>query len=240
MNDPEGGWRADGDEGIVMPELWKETIEVVNTLLLGMPYHGPLLNERYLHHFFSHKIQAIDPKLMDLLDAATPMRLHPEWPTYKEATGIDCGKYREVDGRYLSVDSGKKGGFIDFALGPYLAPEVAVEFKLLFGWQGESIVFDYMKLLDARNPFKAVVQATVLMRPNGLAAAGRRDAIQAAMNTAYHEAVGRLGNGLSRPAADRLHRFVVTELGPNERRHWYQGDIGGDFSEKIGAWALPE
>jgi hypothetical protein len=223
-----------------MPEFWKETIDVVNTLLRGMPYHGLLLNERYLHHFYSHRIQAIHPTLMDLLDPATQMRFHPEWPTYKEATGIDCGKYREVNCRYLTVDSGKKGGFIDFALGPYLSPEVAVEFKFLFGWQGEPIVFDYMKLLDGRNPFKAVVQVTVLMRPNGLATAGRRDAIHSAMNTAYQEAVLRLGNGLSRPAPERPHRFVVTELGPNERRHWYHGDIGGDFSEKIGTWTVPE
>ncbi len=223
-----------------MPEFWKETIEVVNSLLLGMPYHGLLLNERYLHHSFSLKIHGLHPKLMDLLDSATLLRLHPEWPTYKEATGIDCGKYREVDGRYLTVDSGKKGGFIDFALGQYLAPEVAIEFKLLFGWQGESIVFDYMKLLDERNPFKAVVQVTVLMRPNGLAAVGRKDAIHTAMNTAYHEAARRLGNGLTSPVADRIHRFIVTELGPNERRHWYHGVIGGDFSETVGTWTVPE
>lgn len=150
-----------------MPEFWKETIDVVNSLLLGMPYHGLLLNERYLHHFFSHRIQVIHPKLMDLLDPAIPMRFHPEWPTYKEATGIDCGKYQEVNCRYLPVESGKKGGFIDFAFGPYLSPEIAVEFKLVFGWQGEAITFDYMKLLDGRNPFKSVVQVTVLMRPNG-------------------------------------------------------------------------
>lgn len=224
-----------------MPEFWKETIEVVNTLLQGMPYHGLLLNERYLHHYFSHRIQASHPKLMDLLDPAIPMRLHPEWPTYKEATGIDCGKYQEVNCRYLPVESGKKGGFIDFAFGPYLGPEIAVEFKLVFGWQGEAITFDYMKLLDGRNPFKSVLQVTVLMRPNGPAQGGRKAALHKAMNTAYTEAVGRLcSNVLSNPATDRRHRFVVTELGPNERRHWYHGVSGGDFATTSETQPVPE
>lgn len=224
-----------------MSEYWKQTIDVVNTMLLGMQYHGLLLNERYLHHFFSHRLQGNDPRLMNLLDVKCPMGLHPEWPTYKEATGIDCGKYQEVDCRYLSVEFGQKGGFIDFALGPYLNPEVAVEFKLVFGWPGEAVTFDYMKLLDGRNPFKSVVQITILMRPNGLAQGGKKDALQKAMNTAYHEAVGRLtSNVLSNPAADRRHRFVVTELGPNERRHWYHGVVGGNFATTTVTPPVPE
>lgn len=223
-----------------MPDFWKETLSAVNTLLLDMPFHGLLLNERYLHHFFSHCIQCAEPKLMDLLDVATPLRLHTEWPTYKEATGIDCGKYREQEGRYAAVDTGKKGGFVDFAVGPYPTPEIGVEFKLLYGWQAEGVVFDYMKLLDRRNPFKAVVSVVVLMRPNGLAAAGRKDAIHAAMNLAYQEAVRRLGNGPFSPVGDRLQRFVITELGPQDRRHWYNGTVGAMFAESAGIPPLPQ
>lgn len=223
-----------------MPDCWKDVLEVVGSLLLRMPYHGLMLNERYLHHFFSHRIQSTQPQRADLLDPATPLWFHPEWPTYKEATGIDRGKYRNVGCRYLPVDTGKKGGFIDFAFGPYLAPEVAVEFKLLFGWQAEPVVFDYMKLLDGRNPFKAVVQVAVLMRPNGLAAAGRKDDIHGAINSAYREAVRRLGDGPCRPVAERLQRFVVTEVAPQERRHWYSGSVGGSFVETAGVPPLPE
>src|ERR1700721_180852 len=136
-----------------MPELWRETLDAINAILLDMPNHGLLLNERYLHHFFSHRIQTVEPCPMALLNpATTSLRLHTEWPTYKEATGIDCGKYRKKDGRYLPVETGKKGGFVDFTLGTYPAPEVAVEFKLLGGWQAEGVVFDYVKLLDRRNP----------------------------------------------------------------------------------------
>jgi hypothetical protein len=39
-----------------MPEFWQEALNAVNAILLNMPYHGLLLNERYLHHFFSHRI----------------------------------------------------------------------------------------------------------------------------------------------------------------------------------------
>lgn len=224
-----------------MSKFWKETLEVVNTLLQGMPYHGLLLNERYLHHYFSHRIQAGQPKLMELLDQDNPMQFHPEWPTYKEATGINFGKYQKVNCRYLPVESGNKGGFIDFAFGPYLRPEIAVEFKLVFGWQGEAITFDYMKLLDRRNPFKSVLQVTVLMRPNGPANGGRMATLHKAMKTAYKEAVGRLRtNVLSNPATDRCHRFVVTELGPNERRHWYHGDSGGEFATTSETKPVPE
>ncbi len=113
-----------------MPEFWKEVLNAVNSLLLDMPLHGMLLNERYLHHFFSHRIQSIEPCPMPLLDPATSsLRFHPEWPTYKEATGIDCGKYQKREGRYLPVETGKKGGFVDFALGPYPTPEVGVSLR---------------------------------------------------------------------------------------------------------------
>lgn len=223
-----------------MPEYWADVLSVVNSILLDMPYHGLILNERYLHHGFSHRLQCARPNLMDLLGPTTQVRLHPEWPTYKEATGIDRGKYRNVDGRYLPVDTGKKGGFIDFALGPYLAPEIAVEFKFLFGWQAEPLVFDYIKLLDGRNPFTAVVQVAVLMRPNGLAAAGRKDDIHGAINSAYQEAVRRLGVSQCRPDATRLQRFVVTELGPEHPRHWYNGGVGGTFIEGGEVPLLPE
>ena len=56
--------------------------ELSETLL---PHPG--LNERYVHHAFSHCLQTVTP----CLDLATPhetLLLHPEWPTYKNATSI--------------------------------------------------------------------------------------------------------------------------------------------------------
>lgn len=224
-----------------MPELWADVLAAVNSILTEMPYHGSMLNERYLHHFFSHRIQYAEPSPMPLLDPATPLRFHPEWPTYKEATKIACGTYQKTGGMYLPVEAGRKGGFIDFALGPYLAPEVAVEFKLFNnGWDAEGVVFDYMKLLDGRNPFKAIVSAVVILRPKRVAVAGWRDALERAINSAYQEAVRRLGGGPCRPVADRLQRFVVTEVAPQERRHWFNVSIGGTFVEVGGGPPLSE
>lgn len=224
-----------------MPDLWGEVLAVVNSILTEMPYHGDMMNERYLHHFFSHRIQCAEPSPMPLLDPATPLLFHPEWPTYKEATKIACGTYQKAGGMYLPVEAGRKGGFIDFALGPYLAPEIAVEFKLFNnGWDAEGVTFDYMKLLDGRNTFKAVVSVVVILRPKRVTVAGWRDALERAINSAYAEAVRRLGGERCRPAADRTQRFVVTEIAPQERRHWLNSAVGGGFVEGRGVPLRPE
>ena len=224
-----------------MLPLWREVLSAINAILLDMPCHGSILNERYLHHFFSHRIQCVDPNPQDLLNSATLLRLHPEWPTYKEATGNAFGTYRKIDGMYLPMDAWRKGGFIDFALGSYGTPEIAVEFKLFDnGWNVEGVTFDYMKLLDGRNPFKAVVSAVVILRPRRVSVAGWRDALERSINAAYREAVQRLGNGPFGPVTDRLQRFIVTEIAPHERRHWFSGNLGAAFAERGGVPPLPE
>lgn len=45
---------------------------------------------------------------------------------------------------------------------------------------------------DSVNPFQSVLQVTVLMRPNGPAQGGRKDALNKAMNTAYKAATPAL------------------------------------------------
>jgi hypothetical protein len=52
--------------------------------------------------------------------------------------------------------------------------------------------------------------------------------------------VGRLGDGPFSPVADRLQRFVVTGLAPQERRHWCNGSGGTPFAESGGIPPLPE
>lgn len=214
-----------------MHELWIASNSIATAMLENMVFHGLQTNERYLHHFFSHRLQVQHPRLMDLVGNTSSMRLHPEWPTYKEATGIDCGRYQEVNGRYQAQDVGRKGGFVDFALGEYASPCVGIEFKQILGWQAEGIVFDYMKLLDGRNPFAAVVQITVMIRPNGLSSGGRRRSFHNSMNNAYVEAIGRLAqNPSSTSPVNRMRRLIVTELAPTERRHWYN-DANTEFVE---------
>lgn len=72
------------------------------------------------------------------------------------------------------------------------------------------------------------------------AGAGRKDAIHGAINATYQEAVWRLRDGPFSSVADRLHRFAVTELAPKERRHWYNGSVGGSFVEDAGVPPLSE
>jgi hypothetical protein len=54
------------------------------------PHRG--LNERYIHHAFSHRVQSAFP----CLDISAPhhtLLFHPEWPTFKKSTGASL---REV------------------------------------------------------------------------------------------------------------------------------------------------
>jgi hypothetical protein len=52
--------------------------------------------------------------------------------------------------------------------------------------------------------------------------------------------VRRLGDDSFKPVADRLQRFIVTELAPHERRHWYNGTVGAAFTEGGDIPPLPE
>ena len=64
--------------------------EIATTLL-----PDPGLNERYLHHAFSHRLQTAAPCL-DLAQPHRTLLLHPEWPTFKDATRIAYAKYRDT------------------------------------------------------------------------------------------------------------------------------------------------
>jgi hypothetical protein len=74
-----------------MPHLGR-VLRVIGELAAHFPNHGLMLNERYLHHDFSHVLQqAGTPDKVNLLDYRGPtpgITLHPEWPTYKESTGL--------------------------------------------------------------------------------------------------------------------------------------------------------
>ena len=104
---------------------------------------------------------------------ANDIRLHPEWPTYKESTGLFFGRYRRINRHYYPVDDGRKGGFLDFAVGEYRQPHIGIEFTLKPSWNNEETVYDFVKLLDGRNSsLKAVVSFDVILRCNGLPLGG--------------------------------------------------------------------
>ena len=185
--------------------------------------HGPMLNERYIHHFMSHKLQEhLDLDCLKTMNGK-PL-LHPEWPTWKKSTGIKCGQYigRKEDGtkEYHPVSPPQgSAGFIDFALGDYGHPSVAIEVTLKDSWQHEEIVYDLVKLLDGRNrAFNAVISCNVIRRENGLPTAGGRVKVHSRMNEAYAEAKMRLGEMFCNDG--RRQFFIITEIAGDQRRHW--------------------
>lgn len=113
-------------------------------------------------------------------------------------------------------------------------PEIAVEFKLLYGRRGEPLTFDFIKLLDKRNPFKKVVSAAVVLRPNL-----NQDQVYADLiNAAYNEALTRLGNQYLDP--DRIQRFILTVIAKGGRSHWYNANVRGTYQRTNATPLLPE
>jgi hypothetical protein len=200
----------------------QRVLAVIHNLAEKFPNHGAMLNERYLHHFFSHSLQQ-DENLLHLLGDAGGIRLHPEWPTYKESVGrFDGGRYRKIGLHYYPVEDGRKGGFIDFTIGAYDAPEIAIEFSLKPTWSQEELIFDFVKLLDRRNiSFKAVVSFNIILRRQVLPDVDYTQYV----NTAYQEALRRLGHNHLLCNDHRVVYFRITEISANARRHWlYEGE----------------
>ena len=113
-------------------------------------------NERYLHHYFSHKLQS---KYEISFDGKS--LIHPEWATAKKGTARNA-KYKEGRKHYLVDQTNGTSGFIDLAVGNLDNPEIAIEFKMSESLDTKGIEYDYLKLLDGRNPFTKSVSIVVL------------------------------------------------------------------------------
>lgn len=192
----------------------------------------PGLNERYVHHAFSHRLQ----RRFSCLDVAAPhdtLLLHPEWPTAKQSTKIAYARYRKTNGCYQPVDLEGDGGagFIDFAIGSYSAPEIGIEFSLKKGWCHEEIVYDFLKLIDRRNPFKAAFSHNLIIRPNNLSTGSSWQDLEDHINGALRQAIDRLeGIGC---ADKRDVRLIVSEIASHERRHWHYDPATKRFLEGL-------
>ena len=127
-------------------------------------------NERYLHHRFSYLIQSKTDYKVHLSNEGSTF--HPEWATaIKKNDDNDGNQFKEggvyalgEDGFYEpreNFDSGH-AAWIDFALGDYMNPNYAVEFKMAEGMNTKGFAFDYMKLLDNRNTIKKVISLSVV------------------------------------------------------------------------------
>ena len=139
----------------------KDVLKVILGIAQSTRHGGLMFNERYLHHFFSHLLQQRH-NLLNLTGDRTAIMIHPEWPTYKKQTGLAYGRYRRDNRKYKPNIEGT-AGFIDFAIGDYNNPDIAIEFSLKYGWSHEEIVYDFLKLSDRKNPFKASISFNMIL-----------------------------------------------------------------------------
>jgi len=205
----------------------KEVLEIILDIAKSIKY-SPTLNERYLHHYFSHIIQ-MKYRSLNLEGNMQDIHLHPEWPTFKKTAAISCGRYKNKEGHYR-LDDGGTAGFIDFAIGEYSAPEIGIEFSLKYGWSSEEIVYDFVKLLDKKNPFKIAISFNMIFRKNGLVRGKYLTDFEEHMNEALGEARGRLSERWDKSKEAYL---IIAEVDNNDRRRFWSYDReSGHIQEK--------
>lgn len=185
----------------------------------------PCQNERYLHHYFTEKMQKYFPIY---LEDITKSKLHPEWATANQIR-INGGKYKKIGNRY-EIDNDGTSGFIDFVLGDYNNPEIGIEFKSNSSWKFESIVFDYMKLMDINNPLQTAISFSIIYRENGPSNKLKLDII----NKTIEEFKNRLNERLDK---SRPFLFWIVEIAHKRDKinSWYCKNLEQEF--KIG---IPE
>lgn len=208
----------------------EEVVEVVLEIAQSLRNCGLMLNERYLHHFFSHRLQT-KQNLLNLTGDRDAINLHPEWPTYKTQTKLRFGQYRKRNRRY-HPDVNGTAGFIDFAIGNYHRPDIGIEFTLKFGWSQEEIIYDFLKLLDPENPFKTAISLNVILRHGRLVRGESLRNLEKQMNSAFPEATERLK--IKSIDVTRELYFVITEIAKdNSRRHWHYDQTSSKFKKGL-------
>lgn len=172
-------------------------------------------NERYLHHFFSNKLQNIISHI-NLYGDISETIIHPEWPTYKEKSGITYGKYKNSN-----ADENGKSGHIDFAIGEYKEPYIGIEFKLSNSWKNNGMIFDFLKLMDKKNPFKTSLSLAIILREKKLSKNKYLDDLVDHYNSSISEAKNLLGVNLC--GDERKLYFIITEVETNDNNNKSKG-----------------
>jgi len=209
----------------------KDVLTVILEVAQSIKHGGSMFNERYLHHFFSHLLQE-KYNILDLTGDNRAITLHPEWPTYKEESGITFRRYKKTDEGIYKPNANGTAGFIDFAIGDYNKPDIGIELLLEDSWSNEAIVFDFVKLLDKKIPFNVSISFYVIFRIGKLVRNKRLKDLEKKMNVAFIEAVNRL-NGEVCDNSREIY-FIVTEIDKdNNRRHWHYDITSGRFENGL-------
>lgn len=206
----------------------KRRIEkIINKIEQSISFRSYMFNERYLHHFFSVQWQKLyeqeKMKSFVLIHEGDDLILHPEWPTFKKSTDNLFGRYKkkkdENDGllKYYPSEDDGNSGFVDFAIGNYKSPCIGIEITLKYGWSEEEFIYDLIKLLDKRNPFKLVYSINIILRAKGIPKGRRSDEIKKHINMSYEEAIRRLGTNYD---SSKEQNFLVIEVSKDQRKKW--------------------
>lgn len=197
-------------------EYTKTQQQVIDILtdIYNLNITKPCHNERYLHHYFTENIKKKYPIFYDNLSQS---KLHPEWAT--------SGKYRKNDKEYL-IDENGTSGHIDFALGDYENPDLCIEFKHNKSWNFQSIVFDFIKLMDSNNKIKSAISFSIIYREKELSNRLKLSEI----NKTITEFTKRLDNKLDK---NRPFLFWIIEIAPNsktiQKQSWFCNSLDEKF-----------
>jgi len=208
---------------IVGQEAMEKSIEILWTLYEKEIIPDKCQNERYLHHYYSKEIQkTYDINFGNLRES----KLHPEWPTNKKVTKNDYSKYKKIGNNYIVAVDGSSG-FIDFAIGEYKKPEFAIEFTSKYGFGKDELAFDFLKLLDLKNPFKNVISFNLIYREKGLSQGKRKENLKEALNIAFS-----VINNRSRSIDyARQYIFWIVEIdAKGKKRSWIRKNNTDDWN----------
>jgi hypothetical protein len=181
-------------------------------------------NERYLHHYLSNILQK---KHKIVYEKLFESRLHPEWPTYKEQTKLNYGRYKFIKDKkeYSILVNNGTAGFIDFAIGDYNKPEIGIELTSKFGWNNEEIIYDFMKLLDRRNPFKKVLSFNIIYRENMLVKGKNLINLENKIDQTIGIVKKRLGSYFNEDIEIFFWIVEISKKGSKKLNSWYWDDI---------------
>lgn len=193
-------------------------------------FQGVYVNERYLHHSLSHFLQSKN-YVLDLSRAIDCIKLHPEWPTWKNSCSdkVNYAKYKkDAKGKYCKDSSGTSG-FIDFALGDYESPNAAIELTSKRSLCYEGIAFDFLKLLDVKRPFKQVFSINYIFRDKGLPAKGNRQRFHCRISSLVPDILNR---EIKIGCQDTF--FVIIEIAEKTKRFWtWNDDVWESYNNKL-------
>jgi len=217
-------------------KMKNEVLSIIKVIADNIQWNR-YINEHYLHHYFTFQLQQRKYEI-DLTKKRENFVVHPEWPTYRNEDkkcdiNIPYRRYYHNEISNSNKSENAKGGHFDFAIGEYNKPEIGIEFIWEYGWNKEEFIFDFLKCMDGALPFTTAISYSVIVREKEISIKGRKTRFEKSLNGAYEEAKDRLDvhNSLY-DVSKRDVYLIVTEIGQNDKRHWYFDKSKGKFREE--------